>query len=198
MGLLRMRSTVVGVGLLIAGLSLSGCSGRDDPPAGVDAGPARDAGGGALDGGGSTDAAAPADASVAPDAGPRADGGVTGDGGGGTGDGGGSRDAGGGAIDGGPAAPCAAQSARGEGACDAFFGYYWDGSSCYGVSGCSCVGTDCGSGWASDTECATAHAGCAPADCRSPGMSCPAGQSCEACLGIGGVLYVCLPAGSVC
>src|SRR5689334_4819324 len=56
--------------------------------------------------------------------------------------------------------PCAPQTARGEGMCDAFFGYYWDGAMCYGVSGCSCMGTDCGSGWDSPEACMDAHSGC--------------------------------------
>ena len=40
---------------------------------------------------------------------------------------------------------CEAMDARGEGLCDAFFGYAWNGVTCVGISGCSCVGTDCGS-----------------------------------------------------
>lgn len=188
MGLLRSRFTVLSLVLLIASLGAVGCSGRDDPPAGTDGGLTRDAGNGSGDSGTATDAGG-----TATDAG----GGAT-DAGTATDAGGTAPDGGGSATDAGPTAACTAQDAHGEGACDGFFGYFWDGGACYGVSGCSCVGADCGAGWSSDTECAAAHAACAPTDCRSPGMSCPAGNSCQACLGADGVVYVCLPTGAVC
>lgn len=38
---------------------------------------------------------------------------------------------------------CTAQRASGEGACDLFLGYAWNGARCQGVSGCRCVGADC-------------------------------------------------------
>lgn len=48
------------------------------------------------------------------------------------------------AVDAGSPGPrCAAQDARGEGNCDAFFGYVWNGTSCVGLGGCRCVGVDC-------------------------------------------------------
>ncbi len=40
---------------------------------------------------------------------------------------------------------CPAEDARGVGACAAFFGYAWNGTRCAGLSGCSCVGSACGS-----------------------------------------------------
>ena len=49
--------------------------------------------------------------------------------------------------------PCAPQDAHGEGACLAWFGWYWDGKDCVGFSGCGCVGADCGNGWATQEEC---------------------------------------------
>lgn len=55
---------------------------------------------------------------------------------------------------------CGAQNARGEGDCRAIVGTYWDGSACLGVGGCSCVGRDCGDGYASVAECAEAHRAC--------------------------------------
>ena len=74
--------------------------------------------------------------------------------------------------------PCDAQDARGEGPCAAFFGYAWDGARCIGLSGCSCVGGDCGSTFGSLAECDIAHRGC-----ESP----PGGT----CGGFGG--FVCRP-----
>jgi hypothetical protein len=38
---------------------------------------------------------------------------------------------------------CAPQDARGEGLCDGFFGYAWNGSTCAAITGCRCVGADC-------------------------------------------------------
>lgn len=52
-------------------------------------------------------------------------------------------DAGAPATDGGAAPRCDAMDARGQGACDRFLGYAWTGSSCRGLSGCSCIGADC-------------------------------------------------------
>jgi hypothetical protein len=56
--------------------------------------------------------------------------------------------------------PCAPQDAHGVGTCAAFFGYHWDGTSCYGVSGCSCDGADCSASWDSPEACAAAHSSC--------------------------------------
>ncbi|MFO0604956.1 MAG: hypothetical protein U0324_17370 [Polyangiales bacterium] len=91
------------------------------------------------------------------------------------------------------AAQCAAQDAMGSGACDAFFGYAWNGSSCVGISGCSCVGTACRSLFSTPDACRAAYPSC---DCRTSG--CAAGRHCDACRGVGGVVYVCLPDGAVC
>jgi hypothetical protein len=55
---------------------------------------------------------------------------------------------------------CAPQDAFGQGPCEAFFGYKWNGSSCQGMSGCSCQGSDCGNLWFDKSECETAHASC--------------------------------------
>lgn len=55
---------------------------------------------------------------------------------------------------------CASQDARGEGVCDLFLGVYWMSNRCVGVSGCRCVGADCGSSFASFPACEEAHAVC--------------------------------------
>lgn len=59
---------------------------------------------------------------------------------------------------------CAAQDARGEGACDAVLGVVWLGSYCTAISGCSCVGDDCGALYADLTACQQAHRAC-PRSC---------------------------------
>ncbi len=96
---------------------------------------------------------------------------------------------------------CAAQDAIVSGACARFFGYYWNGASCAPQSGCSCTGLDCGAGFSDPATCAAAYSACAATDggtgdCRTTG--CPARQTCQACRGVGGALFVCLPDGTVC
>lgn len=84
----------------------------------------------------------------------------------------------------GPTVACAAQDAMGVGACAAFFGYAWDGYACVGISGCDCVGADCGA-FSTVGDCEAAHA-----DCDSPppplyscggiaGVTCPDGYFCD-------------------
>lgn len=55
---------------------------------------------------------------------------------------------------------CSPQRAAGEGACDAFLGYAWNGAECVGISGCRCVGADCDELFDSEEACAAAHAHC--------------------------------------
>lgn len=55
---------------------------------------------------------------------------------------------------------CASQDARGEGFCDLFLGVYWMSNRCVGVSGCRCVGSDCGRQYMSFVACEEAHAVC--------------------------------------
>jgi hypothetical protein len=55
---------------------------------------------------------------------------------------------------------CTAQDARGEGACDLVLGVAWLGSYCGTLSGCSCVGADCGALYADLTTCGQAHRSC--------------------------------------
>jgi hypothetical protein len=42
-----------------------------------------------------------------------------------------------------PPSNCPPQEAKGEGACDLFLGWVWNGSMCIPLSGCSCIGSDC-------------------------------------------------------
>jgi len=58
--------------------------------------------------------------------------------------------------------PCDALDAEGDGLCDGFFGYSWDGAGCVGISGCSCVGTNCDRLYDSPAACTAAHSGCGP------------------------------------
>lgn len=62
--------------------------------------------------------------------------------------------------DGGTDDPCRRQDARGSGRCALFFGYAWNGRECSGISGCTCLGTDCGDLYSSLNECRRAHAEC--------------------------------------
>jgi hypothetical protein len=69
-----------------------------------------------------------------------------------------------------PEPDCDKQDAFGEGGCQLFFGYKWNGTSCEGVSGCNCVGADCKSLWQDLGACNKAHDGCTPSvsdDCAS-------------------------------
>lgn len=63
---------------------------------------------------------------------------------------------------------CAPQDARGEGACEAIVGIFWDGFECSYHSGCRCVGEDCDAGYADIESCMAAHEGCrGPTPCVS-------------------------------
>jgi len=83
-------------------------------------------------------------------------------------------------ADGGPDAPsanCAAQEARAMGSCDLVLGVLWTGSSCAFLSGCTCVGADCGALYPDRGACLTARAGCT----RACGGRSPFGSpTCEA------------------
>ncbi len=56
--------------------------------------------------------------------------------------------------------PCRAQDAAGEGPCDLFLGYRWNGESCESISGCSCVGSDCGNLFSTLAKCEQTNGGC--------------------------------------
>ena len=56
--------------------------------------------------------------------------------------------------------PCAAQEAKGVGACALFLGWAWNGSQCVGISGCSCDGRDCDDLYPSRKACVVDHQMC--------------------------------------
>ncbi len=56
--------------------------------------------------------------------------------------------------------PCTPMDARGEGLCDAFFGWAWTGEACTSVSGCSCVGAECDRLFDSLEACERRYASC--------------------------------------
>ncbi len=55
---------------------------------------------------------------------------------------------------------CGREDARGEGACRAVLGYAWHDGNCWSVTGCECVGADCGSLAPTPEACIAAHASC--------------------------------------
>jgi len=55
---------------------------------------------------------------------------------------------------------CDPQEARGEGGCEVEIGVVWRGGYCSSISGCSCVGDDCGNLYDSVEACLTAHRDC--------------------------------------
>lgn len=80
-------------------------------------------------------------------------------------------------------ATCAPQDAAGDGLCDAWFGWRWSGSACEGVSGCSCVGADCGALYSEPAECEAAHAGCVPGGSCLSSAECGPGRYCHFAIG---------------
>ncbi len=80
-------------------------------------------------------------------------------------------------------ASCAAQDALGEGNCEAFFGYAWNGQSCSGLSGCSCLGTECGSLYSDPTQCEIAHAHCRAGGTCVSSSNCGLGEYCHFAIG---------------
>ena len=75
--------------------------------------------------------------------------------------------------------PCDPMDAQGEGPCDAEIGFVWNGSQCTSISGCSCVGEDCGSVYQTSEECETSHNACmAPYD---PCADKACGEGCSMC-----------------
>jgi hypothetical protein len=55
---------------------------------------------------------------------------------------------------------CRRDDAISHGACAAYFGVRWTGTACENLSGCGCVGTDCGSVERTPEACQAAHAHC--------------------------------------
>jgi len=144
---------------LLTALLLSGCPGSSGTDAGADVPVTTDAPASldapaALDAPALTDAPATADAPVALDAPSTLDA---------------------------SAANCGAQDAQAMGSCDLALGVVWTGSFCAFLSGCSCVGADCGALYPDPGACLTARAGC-PRSCggRTPFGS-PTCESNEFC-----------------
>ncbi len=78
--------------------------------------------------------------------------------------------------------PCDPMDAHGVGLCDGWFGFAWNGTGCYGISGCSCEGTDCGSAYESMEACESAHAACGGSGdtCGTiAGLSCSTSEWCD-------------------
>lgn len=74
---------------------------------------------------------------------------------------------------------CAPQDARPEGPCEAELGVMWTGWGCRTISGCTCVGADCGSLYESVDACVAAHPSC-PRSCGGwGGEVCLAGELCD-------------------
>lgn len=60
---------------------------------------------------------------------------------------------------------CAPQRVSGgEGDCDMWIGYFWDGTTCSGTSGCGCIGEDCGGVFGSEDQCREAYSACPGAE----------------------------------
>jgi len=77
-------------------------------------------------------------------------------------------------------ADCSAQDAHGVGMCEMFMGVAWNGTTCVGVSGCSCEGADCNA-LTSLAVCQDSHA-----HCEEPAQTC------------GGIYYNPCPEGEFC
>lgn len=61
----------------------------------------------------------------------------------------------------GPCTPsCRPREVAGSGPCDSVIGFYWDGAACVSLSGCDCVGADCGMLFDRLEVCMTAYAAC--------------------------------------
>jgi len=68
------------------------------------------------------------------------------------------------------AGSCRPMDARGMGDCDLAFGFAWNGVRCATVSGCACVGDECGALYDRSEACELAYDGCA--DEPAPGATC--------------------------
>jgi hypothetical protein len=57
-------------------------------------------------------------------------------------------------------APDTDPSGAAVGDCDAILGYWWNGTDCRSLSGCSCSGAACAGLFATEEACRAAHSGC--------------------------------------
>ncbi len=74
---------------------------------------------------------------------------------------------------------CEAQRVRGEGACDMTLGWAWDGAACAPISGCTCVGDDCGELAEDEGACLDAHSACFRTCGGFAGLRCDASEFCD-------------------
>jgi Kazal-type serine protease inhibitor-like protein len=88
-------------------------------------------------------------------------------------------------------ASCVRQDAAAAGDCTLSLGYAWDGSSCIGLSGCSCAGGDCDSTYSDPAACAAAHAHCSDPCARN--ADCATTEYCHFDLGECRGSGVCMP-----
>ncbi|MCC6646290.1 MAG: hypothetical protein IT374_12050 [Polyangiaceae bacterium] len=109
-------------------------------------------------------------------------------------------DAGGGC----PAVSCAAQDAKGDGLCFGLLGVRWTGDACENVTGCQCLGADCGALYASVDKCEKAHVQCstggpcAGKTCGDTCSNCPPGSTCPPVIEYCSASGSCGPAFPVC
>lgn len=80
-----------------------------------------------------------------------------------------------------PAPTCEPMRAYGQGECDAELGVRWNGAYCEGISGCDCVGVDCGRIYGSMSECEGYHGSCSPEPGCTSDLDCPESMYCNGC-----------------
>lgn len=76
---------------------------------------------------------------------------------------------------------CAPMDAQPNGPCGVVLGVRWNGMACEGISGCSCVGSDCMRLYATAEECERAYAGCSGGStCGTiAGLTCAPDEWCD-------------------
>ena len=74
--------------------------------------------------------------------------------------------------------PDADPSGAAVGDCDAILGYWWNGTDCRSLSGCSCSGAACAGLLATEEACRAAHSGCFICGTIA-GISCGEGEYCR-------------------
>lgn len=80
-----------------------------------------------------------------------------------------------------PAPTCDPMQAHGRGECEAELGVRFNGAYCEGVSGCECVGADCGRLYRSMDECQGYHGSCPGGPGCNADLDCPESMYCNGC-----------------
>lgn len=80
-----------------------------------------------------------------------------------------------------PAPTCEPMRAYGQGDCDAVLGVRWNGAYCEGISGCDCVGVDCGRIYPNMSDCESYHGSCSPEPGCTSDLDCPESMYCNGC-----------------